>query len=687
MKMSKIVVGIMLGYGWYVFLFFRGTSYLVAMSNHELVFGLAPLMLTIIQALMMVFGPACLIWLLALGDWFLSSLFHKQRCIGLIFFGFMMSFLSARAGIGAFFYGIPGGLLGKKLWMYVGFLPESIRMVCCWMIMTISGWLILGPVMMTLVHRISGMLQPLWLIIGQRYLSYYDWYIHTTMPKKSTVHAQQPETPYTAKQCSLPLHWFEPYRLVAQVPSTLSSEYEQKERLRSKVLEQALSQFGIEGAVTSCVVGPVVTMYRYLPSASVRVNDIVARVDDIARVMQAASIRVIAPIPGTPFVGFEVAGSTRSSVLFEECIGSVEYQNHTGLLPVLLGKESSGQVCVVDLSTLPHLLLAGSTGSGKSVTLHSLILSLIARKAPESVRLVLIDPKQLEFVAYQEIPHLLVPIVTRADEACKTLAGLVKLMEGRYTRFARVGVRSIHEYHEYCQQQLVAQQVVTQEISEQTPSEQTVFEQTAFEEPMPFIVVVIDEFADLMLVRSNDIEYLVVRLAQMARAAGIHLIIATQRPSVDVLTGTIKVNIPARLACRVVSKIDSRTVLDRMGAQMLLGAGDMLFLNEIGSLMRVHGAYSSSGIMKTIINACKEYGKPDYVSLVEKSEAFEELDDELLPDIISFVKTRSDVSISLIQRQFRIGFNRSAHILEILEKQGLVTSSVGSKMRRVVVDV
>ncbi|HJM68349.1 MAG TPA: DNA translocase FtsK [Candidatus Babeliales bacterium] len=433
---------------------------------------------------------------------------------------------------------------------------------------------------------------------------------------------------------------------------------------RAKTLKEKLAHFGIQGEVTSIQYGPVITLFEYKPNVDIKVSKILALEDDLALALQAMSIRIIAPVPGKSVVGFEVANPDRRTVLFSEVIHSKQYQEFEGSLPLVLGADAIGKNVVVDLLDMPHLLVAGSTGSGKSVALNTMLTSLLCKKSPDELRMILIDPKRLEFSGFSDIAHLLFPIVIQPNVAVEVLKWVVKTMEDRYEVMSKKGVRNILEYH-------------------------TRFGEEGKKE-MPFIVLVIDELADLMMTTGKHIEDLIVRVAQMARAAGIHMIVATQRPSVDVITGLIKVNFPSRISFRVTSKVDSRTILDMGGAEKLLGRGDMLFMNSHSATpQRVHGAYVSNPEIETVIDHIRQerapqYSKYDLEKSSETAEALFDGDDALYNEVLEFLSEVDEVSISLLQRRSRIGCNRSARIMEALEGQGHIISLEGGKMLKVV---
>lgn len=430
-------------------------------------------------------------------------------------------------------------------------------------------------------------------------------------------------------------------------------------RVAARALEAKLRQFGIEGTVVSITAGPTVALFSYAPATDVKVSRIVALEDDLALALEARSLRVIAPMPGTAFVGFEVANCSSQPVLFADFVLRKAFRDPDIVLPLMLGKNSTGDDRVIDLSKQPHLLIAGSTGSGKSVALQSMISGLISSRSPDELRLVLVDPKRLEFACYADLAHLFVPIITDGQETCRVLRFLTEVMEKRYQQMAEAGVRNVQEFHR---------------LRSTTD--------------MPYIVVVIDELADLMMVAGKDLDVPLIRLAQMARAAGIHLIVATQRPSVDVLTGLVKVNFPARIAFKVASKTDARTILDQSGAERLLGRGDMLFLDARGGLDRIQGTYVSDDEIRAIVDCVKRQCTTDYVSIPGEQVIGVKVEDvdPLLSQVVEFVRTVDEISISLIQRRFRIGYNRSARLVDQLECRGIILPAQGGKMRRVAHD-
>jgi S-DNA-T family DNA segregation ATPase FtsK/SpoIIIE len=459
-----------------------------------------------------------------------------------------------------------------------------------------------------------------------------------------------------------------PYKLP---PVTLLDTIEKKEvkidkesiQANASILEKKLKDYGIDGKVTEVRPGPVITMYEFEPAPGIKVSRISNLADDLAMALSAVSVRIIAPIPGKAVVGIEIPNKTRQTVYLREIIESDVFRSSHSYLTLVLGTTIAGDPYVADLAKMPHLLVAGATGSGKSVSLNSMICSILFKATPSNVRFLMIDLKMLELSFYEGIPHLLLPVVTNPKNAKTALRWMTDEMERRYSMMAEKGVRNIEKYN---------QKMVKQEGGELTP----------------YIVVVIDELADLMMVSPKEVEEYIARLAQMARASGIHLILATQRPSVDVLTGIIKANFPARISCKVFSKVDSRTILDTNGAESLLGNGDMLFLSPgIGRLQRLHGPYVSEGEIKSVVEFLKRQGAPSYHNEIleekEEEENGEEMDDDKYQEAVEFVMTKGEASISMVQRRFRIGYNRAARIIERMERDGVVGPSDGVKPREV----
>jgi S-DNA-T family DNA segregation ATPase FtsK/SpoIIIE len=444
-------------------------------------------------------------------------------------------------------------------------------------------------------------------------------------------------------------------------------------RVQSKLLEKKLEDFGVNGQVVAVSPGPVVTTYEYEPAPGVKINKVANLSDDLALALRAASIRIVAPIPGKAAIGIEVPNPVREMVTFKEVVASTAFEKSKSKLTICLGKDIVGVPVAAELDKMPHLLIAGATGTGKSVALNGMICSLLYKARPDEVKLIMVDPKRIELSSYDGIPHLITPVVTDAKKATNALYWAVREMERRYERLSECKARNIKQYNQKLE-------------AEKPPA-------GGKDEKLPYIVIIIDELADLMMVASRDVEVALTRLAQMARAAGIHLILATQRPSVDVLTGIIKANFPTRLTFQVSSKTDSRTIIDSNGAENLLGSGDMLFLPPgTAKLQRIHGPFISEAELTRIIEFLKQQQPPEYMQEVtqeqpmEASEAEgEDAYDERYDDAMELVVRTRQASISMVQRHLRIGYNRAARIIEKMEREGVVGPSDGVKQREVLV--
>ena len=444
----------------------------------------------------------------------------------------------------------------------------------------------------------------------------------------------------------------------------------------ARLLEEKCREFSVEGSVVQIHPGPVVTTYELKPDAGVKYSKVTGLSDDLCLAMQAESV-LIDRIPGKSTVGIQIPNRTREQISLRELLESEAYRRTTSKLTIALGKTIHGEPFMADLAAMPHLLIAGSTGAGKSVGINGMLTSILYRATPDDVRMIMIDPKRLELGMYEDIPHLMTPVVVDAKQAANALRWAVREMEERYKTLAAEGVRNIEQYNRNIQQAIA---------EKRTPKDG--------EPPrsLPFIVVVIDELADLMMVASNEVEESIARLAQMARAVGIHLILATQRPSVDVITGLIKANLPARIAFRVASKIDSRTILDANGAEQLLGRGDMLFLPPASSrVIRLHGPYISEQESARLASFLRKQGKPTYdetITAEEKTatDGIEMDKDDLYDEAARIVVQSSQASISYLQRRLRIGFSRAARLVDMMEMEGLVSPAAGGKPREVLVD-
>jgi len=459
-------------------------------------------------------------------------------------------------------------------------------------------------------------------------------------------------------------------------------------QMQSKLLEKKLEDFGVKGEVVAVTPGPVITTFEYAPAPGVKINKIVNLSDDLALALRAISIRIVAPIPGKAVIGIEVPNVDRETVRFKEIVASDDFENSKSKLTICLGKDIVGNPVAATLEKMPHLLIAGATGAGKSVALNTMICSLLFKATPDDVKMIMVDPKRIELSTYDGIPHLITPVVTDAKKATNALFWAVKEMEHRYELLSEKKARNISQYNQKILRELNKpvkdKQNPVDEAQDGTAQEPT--------RPLPYIVIIIDELADLMMVASRDVEVALTRLAQMARAAGIHLILATQRPSVDVLTGIIKANFPTRLTFQVSSKTDSRTIIDTNGAENLLGMGDMLFLPPgTGRLKRIHGAYISETEMTRIIDCLKQQQTPEYDQSVVEAPVREENNgaeteyDEHYDSAVALVAKTGQASISMIQRHLRIGYNRAARIVEVMEKEGIVGPADGAKPREVLV--
>jgi DNA segregation ATPase FtsK/SpoIIIE, S-DNA-T family len=432
----------------------------------------------------------------------------------------------------------------------------------------------------------------------------------------------------------------------------LSSSDLNKNRPNGEFMEKILLDFGIDGKIKAINNGPVVSLYEFEPAPGVKVSKIINLSEDLARNTSSTSARV-SVIPGKNTVGIEIPNETRESVYLREIISYEKFQKKDIKLPIALGKSISGMPIVGDLTTMPHLLIAGTTGSGKSVCINTIIVSLLYKLSPDLCKFILIDPKMLELSSYEGIPHLLTPVITDAKKATSALAWTVKEMNSRYKLMSKVGVRNIDGYN------------------------------AKHKLKMPYIVVVVDEMSDLMLVAGKEIENYIQKLSQMARAAGIHIIMATQRPSVDVITGTIKANFPTRISFQVSSKIDSRTILGEQGAEQLLGKGDMLFMSSANRIVRIHGPYVSEQEIERIANSIRAQDEPDYMDEITAQESNESSniqerdgnEDELYNQAIEIIKSEGKASTSFLQRKLQIGYNRAARIIDMMEEKGLVSKA------------
>ena len=467
-----------------------------------------------------------------------------------------------------------------------------------------------------------------------------------------------------------------PLSLLDPIKSTDQSADRDLIKKNTQILQSTFKSFGVKVIIKKAILGPTITRYEVQPAVGVKVSRIVNLADDLALALAAKDIRIEAPIPGKPFIGIEVPNRATSVVSFKDVMEHQDKKAKKVPMDVPLGKDVTGSIISANLTKMPHLLIAGSTGSGKSVAINTILASILMKARPEEVKLVLIDPKMVELSVYNGVPHLLIPVVTDAKLASNALRKVVKEMERRYKLFAAGGVRNMDEYN---------RKVAENNQDKTKPAMK----------PLPYILVVVDELSDLMMVGGHDVEGAIVRLGQMARAAGIHMILATQRPSVDVITGLIKANVPSRISFAVSSGVDSRTILDQTGAEKLLGRGDMLYM-PIGASKpeRVQGAYIASDEVERVIDWVKKQQKVDYdeTMIPKKGESTsndvgnnDEPEDEFYNQAVDLVRRQQTASVSMLQRRFRIGYNRAARIVDEMEAKGIVGPSEGSKPRQVLV--
>ncbi|MCC6597815.1 MAG: DNA translocase FtsK 4TM domain-containing protein [Alphaproteobacteria bacterium] len=485
-------------------------------------------------------------------------------------------------------------------------------------------------------------------------------------------------------------------------PPPLQNSQLNEEALRknAELLQNVLADFNVEGDIVSIHPGPVVTLYELEPAPGTKSAKVIALSDDIARSMSAVSVRV-AVVPGRNVIGIELPNKTRQYVYMQELLESPIYAKTMAKLPLVLGKDIGGKPILADLAKMPHLLVAGTTGSGKSVAVNTMILSLLFHLSPEKCRFIMIDPKMLELSVYDGIPHLLAPVVTEPGKAIVSLKWTVQEMEERYRAMSKLGVRNIEGYNDRVREAARKGEVIMQKMQTgfELETGKPVYEDQPLDlSELPYIVVVVDEFADLMLVAGKDVENAIQRLAQMARAAGIHLIMATQRPSVDVITGVIKANFPTRISFQVTSKIDSRTILGEGGAEQLLGMGDMLYMAPGGRITRVHGPFVSDTDVEKVVNDLKAKAEPAYIDSITEGGNFEasevmnamfggaeEKVDELYDQAVALVAREGKASTSFVQRYLQIGYNRAARIIEEMERQGVISKSNAVGKREVLI--
>ncbi len=517
--------------------------------------------------------------------------------------------------------------------------------------------------------------------------------------------AAKPVKPKASKQAKLnlrdPSEWdLPPVDILDEVPSQQKDDRLDETALRrnAELLQNVLNDYNVKGEIKSIYPGPVVTLYELEPAPGTKTSRVISLSDDIARSMSAVSVRV-AVVPGRNVIGIELPNKRRQTVYLRELLEGDEFEKTQTRLPLVLGKDIGGLPIIADLSRMPHLLVAGTTGSGKSVAVNTMVLSLLYRLPPEKCRFIMIDPKMLELSVYDDIPHLLSPVVTDPGRAIVALKWAVQEMENRYRNMSKLGVRNIEGYNLRIREAIKKGEVLMRKVQTGFDPEtgKPVYEEQPLElTELPYIVIVVDEFADLMLVAGKDVENAIQRLAQMARAAGLHLIMATQRPSVDVITGVIKANFPTRISFQVTSKIDSRTILSEGGAEALLGMGDMLYMAAGGRITRVHGPFVSDREVEEVVTFLKAQGEPSYLDEVtEGGDLFGESGDgeegggnacdELYDEAVALVAREGKASTSFIQRHLQIGYNRAARIIEHMEKEGVVSPANRVGKREVLV--
>ncbi len=656
------------------------------------------------------FGPASyVVVLFSLGAGFF--LFSRPRRVSLIWRVFLF-FVGFVLLITAAAFWEQGGSLGYLIFTNSGFIPLS-SLTTAMILMTLSIPLLL----ITSGFRISHLVKSLSFL--QRVFE-----SHKTVPqKKRTQTVPQYEEDYAQeyeeekvvpKDRSMKLMSFvksaplkqkpvpvsrpkpsygdDPYQLppleLLHLPKNFSQNLSYDEaglQQNAEALEAVLNEYGIRGDITSVKPGPVVTLYELEPAPGLKSSRVIGLADDIARSMSAISARV-AVVPGKNVIGIELPNKSRQTVHLRDLLSTAEYEKSSTQLTLILGKDISGAPIIADLARMPHLLVAGTTGSGKSVAVNAMILSLIYRLPPERCKFIMIDPKMLELSIYDGIPHLLAPVVTDPKKAIVALRWVVREMESRYQAMSKLSVRNIEGYNQRILQAKDKGDVISRRVQTGFDPEtgKPIFEDQPLPmEPLPFIVVVVDEMADLMLVAGKEIESAVQRLAQMARAAGIHLIMATQRPSVDVITGTIKANFPTRISFQVTSKIDSRTILSEQGAEQLLGQGDMLYMASGGRISRVHGPYVADGDVEKVVQFLKSQSQPSYIEDITIDNSSPELnfegkemdeEDELYNQALSLVYREGKASTSFVQRYLKIGYNRAARLIEKMEEDGIISS-------------
>jgi len=642
-----------------------------------------------------------------------------SRFAGFIFFTISLAGLSgALLKNGVTFYGAKlkaGGLIGSGIdWFLLSYFNAAGTYIILLVMLIISLYFIVDYSIVSVTGKFSQGLAGAASSIRQRWEIIRAHFSKPQIEIKEPPVAEAPETPVKkAKPKKIEQTHFDFTKLKSDgkfqaPPLTLLAEGPQKDtRIKrdllvanSRILEKKLADFGVEAKVVEVLPGPVITMYELEPAAGVKINRITNLADDLALALMAPSIRILAPVPGKSVIGIEIPNSKRESVYLKDVLDNDGFAKSSHRLPIAMGVDFVGTPVIADLAKMPHLLIAGTTGSGKSVALNAMICSILFKAQPDDIKFLMVDPKRLELSSYEGIPHLMHPVVVDPKKASQVLRWTVEEMERRYKIISQLNVKSIDAYNEMVLTGAKVRAVnmprqAKLDVGADDDAPQAAEQgQTPIQHvKLPYIVVVIDELADLMMVAPRDVEESLTRLAQMARAAGIHLIIATQRPSVDVITGLIKANFPTRISFKVSSKIDSRTIIDQTGAEQLLGAGDMLFIPPgTSKLTRIHGAYVSDPEISRVVDYLKMQAQPTYDASIEKFEiesaqaqATEEGYDEKYDEAVALVGELGQASISLVQRYLKIGYNRAARMIEQMEREGIVGPSDGAKPRKVLI--
>jgi S-DNA-T family DNA segregation ATPase FtsK/SpoIIIE len=651
---------------------------------------------------------------------------NTKRIVGFLFFVLSFAGLMAllfRGSITVYGESLKngtGGLIGVSL---VDFLRISFNVAGTYIILILTFVVALTFIIefsiMSVTERITQFFAALFNLCKSRISSFVNYVLNSVKIGKKPQKVIIEDTPPVIKKINLKKIEQTNFNFTKNTtdekfqlpPFTLLEEAQHKDvRVKrdslvtnSRILEKKLSDFGVDGRVVEVMPGPVITMYELEPAPGVKINKIVNLSDDLALALMAPSIRILAPIPGKSVIGIEIPNLKREPVFLKEVLDNESFLESSFRLPIALGVNFVGTPVVADLTKMPHLLIAGTTGSGKSVALNAMICSILFKAQPDDVKFLMIDPKRLELSSYEGVPHLIHPVVVDPKKASQVLRWTVEEMERRYKILNDLKAKSIDAYNELLLKGLKSKTVLAlpKQVDPDMEPEQTTgttdsanVEQQIKHTKLPYIVVIIDELADLMMVAPRDVEESLTRLAQMARAAGIHLIIATQRPSVDVITGLIKANFPTRISFQVSSKIDSRTIIDQQGAEKLLGAGDMLFIPPgTSKLSRIHGAYVSDKEISRIVDFIKMQEQPSYDSSIEKfalaaAQTQHEGDDDFdvkYDEAVALVGELGQASISLVQRYMKIGYNRAARMIEKMESEGIVGPSDGAKPRKVLI--